>query len=151
MDVIIEQEKPSVWRTGFVGPHSETAQTKCCQLTDSALITNVTKWKNLPAAKLVTGNLIRKRQCSSGYKFREALKLKGENPKKEEKVVAHSVSLLNTIKWSPVPISSYILSSPSDHHLRPLCSKYYGHFSEVILMFYWQHSSLNAGDSQTYF
>lgn len=60
LNVTITQEKASIWRTGFVGSRSEPAQTRRCQLADNALITTVTKWKNLPAAKLVIGNLIRK-------------------------------------------------------------------------------------------
>lgn len=109
MDGITKQEKPSVWRTGFVGPHSEPAQTRRCQLTDSALTANVTKWKNLPAAKLVIGTLIRRWQLSSGYKFRKALQLSGEKPKKEERVIDQSIRLLNTIKRLLVPVSLYML------------------------------------------
>ena len=135
VNVIITQEKPSIWRTGFVGSRSEPAQTRRCQLADNALITNVTKWKNLPAAKLVIGNLIRKWQFSSGCKFSEAWTLKGENPKKEEKVVALSVSL--TQKNGPPSLFPHMfLSSPSKHHSRPLGSKYNGHFSDLNWMLY---------------
>lgn len=119
LNVTITQEKASIWRTGFVGSRSEPAQARRCQLADNALITTVTKWKNLPAAKLVIGNLIRKWQFSSGCKFREAWTLKGENPKKEEKVVALSVSLTHK-KTAPSPYFLIYFEAPQVNITRDL-------------------------------
>lgn len=139
----------------FQEPRSEPAQASPCQLTDNALITNVTKWKNLPAAKLVIGPLIRRWQFSCGYKFRDALKLKGGKLRRRRRwQLTPSVSLtqwngaqartsLCTLKlpkwWSSILCGWVCGLFPLFNYLFVLNTQA---FSELVCMLCWQHSSL---------
>lgn len=67
-------------------PRSEPPQASPCQPPDSVLITSVTKWKNLPAAKLGIGRLIRRWQCSQWWvQVQRHIQNKGGKTKKEER------------------------------------------------------------------
>lgn len=133
-----EHTGPGVWPEGgkpkpVVAWLHGSSTKSLCQLTDSELGTDVTKWKNLPTAKIATERSIRRQQLSGRYKSETYWSKKGlkKTQKKKNVVYSQSVSL-------PNPASLCILPCPSTTATSKLMAQKHSLLSSLFLCWEYQ-------------